>query len=53
MEDKGWLKSEWRVTDKGQRAKYYTLTKTGRKQLEAEQKSWARMVSVIAQVMEA
>jgi transcriptional regulator len=53
MEDRGWLKSEWRVTDKGQRAKYYTLTKNGRKQLEAEQESWARMVSVIAQVMEA
>jgi transcriptional regulator len=53
MEDRGWLKSEWRVTDKGQRAKYYTLTKTGRKQLEAEQESWARMVSLIAQVMEA
>ena len=53
MEDRGWLKSEWRVTDKGQRANYYTLTKTGRKQLEAEQESWARMVSLIAQVMEA
>lgn len=53
MEDRGWLKSEWRVTDKGQRAKYYSLTKNGRKQLEAEQESWARMVSLIAQVMEA
>jgi transcriptional regulator len=53
MEDRGWLKSEWRVTDKGQRAKYYALTKSGRKQLEAEQESWARMVSLIAQVMEA
>jgi DNA-binding PadR family transcriptional regulator len=52
MEDKGWLKSEWRVTDKGQKAKYYSLTKAGRKQLETEQDSWARMVSVIAQVME-
>jgi PadR family transcriptional regulator, regulatory protein PadR len=53
MEDKGWLKPEWRVTEKGQRAKYYTLTKAGRKQLEMEQESWARMVSLIAQVMEA
>ena len=53
MEDRGWLKCEWRVTEKGQRAKYYTLTKAGRKQLETEQESWARMVSLIAQVMEA
>ena len=53
MEDKGWLKAEWRVTDKGQRAKYYSVTKAGRKQLETEQESWAHMVSLIAQVMEA
>lgn len=53
MEDKGWLKSEWKVTDKGQRAKYYTLTKAGLKQLETEKESWARAVSLIAQVMEA
>jgi PadR family transcriptional regulator, regulatory protein PadR len=52
MEDKGWLKAEWKVTDKGQRAKYYTLTKVGRKQLEEEKESWARAVSLIAQVME-
>lgn len=53
MEEKGWLKAEWRVTDKGQRAKYYSLTKAGRKQLETEQESWAQMVSLIGQVMEA
>ena len=52
MEDKRWLKAEWRVTDKGQRAKYYSLTKAGRKQLETEQESWTRMVALIAQVME-
>ncbi len=52
MEDKGWLKSEWRQTEKGQRAKYYSLTRAGRKQLEAEKESWARMTGIIAQVME-
>jgi PadR family transcriptional regulator, regulatory protein PadR len=52
MEDKGWIKGEWRLTEKGQRAKYYTLTKSGRKQLEAEKESWGRMTSIIAQVME-
>jgi transcriptional regulator len=52
MEDKGWIKGEWRVTEKGARAKYYALTRSGRKQLEAEKESWARMTGIIAQVME-
>jgi len=53
MEDKGWLESEWKMTDKGRRAKFYALTRAGRKQLEAETESWDRMVLTIAQVMEA
>lgn len=52
MEAKGWLKSEWRVTENNQRAKFYSLTHSGRKQLEAEKESWDRMASVIALVME-
>jgi PadR family transcriptional regulator PadR len=52
MEDKGWLKSEWKLTEKGARAKYYSLTRTGRRQLEAEMESWSRMTGIIAQVME-
>ena len=52
MEEKGWLKSEWKLTDKGQRAKFYALTRTGCKQLEAEKESWGRLTGIIAQVME-
>ena len=52
MEDKGWLASEWKTTEKGQRAKYYSLTRSGRKQLESEKENWARMTGIIAQVME-
>ena len=52
MEEKGWLKSEWKLTDKGQRAKFYTLTRTGRKQLETEKEGWERLTGIIAQVME-
>jgi PadR family transcriptional regulator PadR len=52
MEDRGWLKSEWKITDKGQRAKFYSLTRAGRKQLETEKESWDRLTSIIAQVME-
>ena len=51
MEDKGWLKSEWKISEKGRRAKYYSLTRAGHKQLEAERESWDRMTSIIAQVM--
>lgn len=52
MEAKGWLKAEWRVTEKGARAKYYALTRAGRKQLETEKENWSRMTGIIALVME-
>jgi PadR family transcriptional regulator PadR len=52
MEDKGWIKAEWKLTENNRRAKYYTLTRTGRKQLETEQAAWDRMTAIIAQVMQ-
>lgn len=52
MEEKGWIEAEWKMTENNRRAKYYTLTRAGRKQLEAEQESWDRMTSIIAQVMQ-
>jgi PadR family transcriptional regulator PadR len=52
MEAKVWLKSEWRVTENSQRAKFYSLTRAGQKQLETEKESWNRMASIIALVME-
>lgn len=52
MEDKGWIEAEWKMTEKGRRAKYYALTKLGRKQLDTEMKSWDRMTAIIAQVMQ-
>jgi PadR family transcriptional regulator PadR len=51
MEDRGWLSAEWRTTEKGRRAKYYALTRAGRKQLEVEKEGWDRMTVIIAQVM--
>jgi PadR family transcriptional regulator PadR len=51
MEDKGWIKAEWKVTENKRRAKYYSLTRSGRKQLEAEEKSWQRMSAIIAHVL--
>src|SRR4051812_16857219 len=51
MEDKGWIEAEWRMTENNRRAKYYSLTRAGRQQLEAEQQEWERMASVTAMVM--
>jgi len=52
MEDKGWIEAEWKITENNRRAKYYSLTRTGRKQLETEQKLWDRTSSIIALVLE-
>ena len=51
MEEKGWIEAEWRMTENNRRAKYYTLTRAGRKQLETELEEWDRMTAIIAQVM--
>ena len=52
MEAKGWIASEWAPSDNNRRAKYYRLTKIGRRQLEAEQASWDRLKTVITLVLE-
>jgi PadR family transcriptional regulator, regulatory protein PadR len=51
MEDKGWIEAEWKLTENNRRAKYYTLTRAGRKQLEAEQQLWDRTSSIMAMVL--
>ncbi len=52
MEDKGWIEAEWRLTENNRRAKYYSLTRAGRKQLEKEQELWDRMSAIINLVMQ-
>ncbi|MGH9351388.1 MAG: PadR family transcriptional regulator, partial [Terriglobia bacterium] len=42
LEDRGWLRAEWKVTETGRDAKFYALTRKGRKQLEAEVENWER-----------
>jgi transcriptional regulator len=51
LERKGWLKSEWRASEANRRAKYYSLTAAGKKQLLAEQSKWNDLVETIARVM--
>ncbi|HLJ91250.1 MAG TPA: PadR family transcriptional regulator [Candidatus Angelobacter sp.] len=48
---KGWVKSEWGVSENNRRARYYTLTPSGKKQLGIEAENFERMVQAIAQVM--
>ncbi len=52
LEAKGWISSEWGPSENNRRARYYSLTKSGRKQLESELKNWERLSSAIALVLE-
>src|SRR6266436_6889247 len=52
LEKRGWLKSEWKITDGGREAKYYSLTKAGRQQLDAETAGWKRLCKAISLVLE-
>ena len=51
MEARGWLTSEWAVTETGRRARFYKLTRPGRAQLEAETASWARLTTAVQNVL--
>ena len=51
LENKGLLRAEWQTNEGGRDAKYYSLTKAGRKQLEAEQVSWKRLCEAISLVL--
>ena len=51
MEKRGWLKSEWAVSEANQRAKYYRLTAAGKAQLLRERDRWAQMVEAIGRIM--
>jgi PadR family transcriptional regulator PadR len=51
LEKQGWLKSEWKLTESNQRAKYYRLTPAGKRQLASEHTRWAELVKAIAGVM--
>ena len=52
LEKKGWLDSEWKVSENNQRAKYYSLTRAGKKQLAAEQDRWRLLVQAVAGVLD-
>src|SRR5215467_9993992 len=52
LEQKGWITAEWKDSDLGRPAKFYSLTRDGKKQLERELKSWDRLSSAVQMVIE-
>jgi transcriptional regulator len=52
LERKGWIAAKWGASDKNRRAKYYSLTKEGREQLEKEMAEWERMSSAVALILQ-
>jgi PadR family transcriptional regulator len=51
MTQEGWLSAEWGVTEKNRQARFYTITKAGRKQLQIEEETWARLCSGVRRVL--
>jgi PadR family transcriptional regulator PadR len=51
LERQGWIESEWKVTENKQKAKYYRLTRAGRKQLASQESRWNRIVEAVSRVM--
>lgn len=51
LEAQGWIAAEWETSDKGKRAKYYQLTRAGRKQLVAEQSKWEQLALAMTRVL--
>ena len=51
LEEKGWVDSDWRVTDQNRRAKYYELTSAGRRALGTEEKQWQKYVALVEMVL--
>lgn len=52
LEQRGWIDYEWGASENGRRAKYYRLTKAGRKQLASETESWERLSAAVDQILE-
>jgi transcriptional regulator len=51
LEKRGWLKAEWGEAESGHEAKFYSLTKLGRRQLEAEEANWDRLSAAVAMIL--
>ena len=52
LERRGWIESQWQPSDNNRRSKYYSLTRTGRKQLERETENWERIVAAVHLILQ-
>jgi PadR family transcriptional regulator, regulatory protein PadR len=52
LERRGWIRAQWGTSENNRRAKYYELTRAGKKQLEKEEQSWRKLTAAVAQVLE-
>jgi PadR family transcriptional regulator, regulatory protein PadR len=52
LEQDGWIRAEWGVSENGRRARYYELTAKGRKRLEEEEKTWQQLTQAVASVLQ-
>src|SRR5437899_545210 len=53
LEDRGWIEAEWKISETGREAKFYSLTKKGRRQMEEEARNWDRLCDAVALVLSA
>jgi PadR family transcriptional regulator, regulatory protein PadR len=52
LERRGWIKAEWGTSENNRRAKYYELTRSGKKQLDVETDSWRKLAAAVTQILE-
>jgi PadR family transcriptional regulator, regulatory protein PadR len=52
LQQRGWISSEWGASDNNRRARFYAITRAGRKQLAAETEGWARTVAIVTRLLE-
>jgi transcriptional regulator len=52
LEQRGWIASEWGISDNNRRARFYSITRSGRKQLAAETQNWSRTVAMVNRLLE-
>jgi PadR family transcriptional regulator, regulatory protein PadR len=52
LERRGWIRAKWGLSENNRKAKYYELTKAGRKQLQVEEDSWKKLAAAVARVIE-
>ena len=52
LEQRGWIRSEWKISETNRRARFYSLTAAGKKQLVAEEEKWARLTAAVAKVLQ-